>query len=232
MATSGSVDWNQTCTEIIKDALVMVGAIEDEATPSAEQYQYSRRVLNRMVKAWSARGLKSWKWQEVTIDLVAGTASYALGPTGAEVINRPIEIANARKVVDSVETEIRISSRSEYMNQPDKTTQGKPMFVFYDEQLTNGVLYVWPTPDSSTDDIKLSYKSYIEDFDNLSDDPQFPVEWLEAIVYGLAVRLIPKYEVRGEDAARLTAMASDFLNDAETNDTDMGSIFFMPEYYA
>lgn len=232
MATSGSTDFKSTCTEIIKDALVMVSAIEDEGTPSAEQYSYSRRILNRMVKAWSVRGLKAWKWQEVTIDLVASTASYALGPTGAEVINRPIEIANARKVVDSVETEIRIASRAEYMNQPDKTTTGKPVFVYYDEQLTNGVLYVWPTPDSSSDDIKLSYKSYIEDFDSLSDDAQFPVEWEEALVYGLAVRLIPKYEVRGEDAARITAMAAEFLNDAEINDTDQGSVYFMPEYYA
>lgn len=232
MPTSGSVDFSSTCTEIIKDALVMVGAIEDEATPSAEQYSYSKRILNRMVKAWSVRGLKAWKWREVTVDLVAGTASYALGPTGAEVINRPLEIANVRKIIDSVETEIRIVSRSEYFNQPDKTTRGKPVFVYYDKQLGDGVLYVWPAPDSSTDDLKLSYKSYIEDFDSLSDDAEFPVEWEEAIVYGLALRLIPKYEVKGEDAARITAMAQDFLMDAETNDSDSGSVYFMPEYYA
>lgn len=231
MATSGDVTFSQTCIEIIQDALIMVGAIEDEATPSAEQYAHARRALNRMVKAWSPRGLKAWMWREVTIDLVASQASYTLGPGGDEVINRPIEVANPRRVVDSVETEIRMVSRSEYMNQPDKTSEGKPVFVFYDELLTTGTLYVWPAPDSSSDDIKLSYKSYIEDFDSLSDDPQFPSDWLDAIVYGLATRLIPKYEVRGEEAARITAMAADFLNDAEINDTDSGSVYLTPEYY-
>jgi hypothetical protein len=118
------------------------------------------------------------------------------------------------------------------MSQPDKTSQGKPVYVYYDPQRTNGTLWVWPTPDSSSDDIKLSYKSYIEDFDSLSDDPEFPTEWLEAIIYNLALRLIPKYEVRGEDAARIEAMAVQFLSDAETNDADQGSVYLMPEYHA
>lgn len=231
MATSGSVNWSQTCTEIIKDALIMVGAIEDEAAPSNEQYTYARRALNRMVKAWSKRGLKAWVWEEATLTLVDGTNQYDIGPGGDLVINRPLEIANVRKVVSSVESEIRIASRNEFMNQPSKDSEGKPVYVYYDPQLTMGELWVWPTPDAA-DSIKFSYKSYIEDFDSLSDDPDFPAEWLDALVYNLALRLIPKYEVRGEDANRITEMAAVFLADAEINDTDSGSVYFMPETWA
>jgi hypothetical protein len=230
MATSSSIDYNQTCIELIKDALVMVGAIEDEATPSAEQYAYTRRALNRMVKAWSVKGLKAWKWEEATLTLVDGTNQYDIGPGGDLVINRPIEIDNVRRVVSGEETEIRSVSRSEFMNQPAKDSEGKAIFVYYDEQRTVGQMWVWPTPDAA-DSIKFSYKSYIEDFDSLNDDPEFPPEWLDAIVYNLAVRLIPKYEVRGEDAARLTDMAEQLLYEAETNDTDSGSVFLMPEQY-
>lgn len=233
MSTSGDTTFNQTCTEIIKDALIMVGAIEDEATPSAEQYSYARRALNRMVKAWSKRGLKAWKWEEAELQLVPGINQYFIGPGGDLVIPRPLEISTPRRVIDDddeSEVEIRLESRSVFMNQPSKLSEGKTVFVYYDPQLVKGELWTWPTPDDM-DMLRFSYKSAIEDFDSLDDDPEFPSEWLEAIIYGLAVRLIPKYEVRGEDAARLTAMASDFLNDAEVNDSDTGSIIFQPEYY-
>lgn len=230
MPTSGSVDFNQPCIEIIKDALVMVGAIEGEATPSAQQYEYARRALNRMVKAWSVKGLKAWKWEEATLTLVAGTNQYDIGPGGDLVINRPLEIANVRRVTDGEECEIRIGSRNEFMNQPAKDSEGKAVFVYYDPQLTLGQMWVWPSPDAA-DSIKFSYKAYIEDFDSLNDDPEFPAEWLDAIVYNLAVRLMPKYEVRGEEAARITQLAADLLYDAETNDSEQGSVFLMPEMY-
>lgn len=232
MPASGSVDFSSTCIELIKDALVMVGGIEDEGTPSAEQYSYSKRILNRMVKAWSVRGLKAWKWEEAELQLVPGINQYFIGPAGDLVINRPLEVANPRRVVDlDNEVEIRIESRSVFMNQPSKDSEGKAVYIYYDPQMTQGELWVWPTPDD-IDTLKFSYKSYIDDFDNLSDTSGFPVEWEEAIVYGLALRLIPKYEVKGEDAARITAMAQDFLSSAEVNDSDSGSVYFMPEYYA
>jgi hypothetical protein len=229
MTTSGSVNYDESATQIIKDALILVGGLEDDETPTADQEQYAMRMLNRLVKAWSRKGLKAWVWKEITLNLVASQTSYTLGPATADLVtNRPVEIANARRVVDSVETEIQIRSRNEYMNQPSKDSEGKPVYVYYDPQLTRGVLYVWPAPDD-TDQIKLSSKSYIEDFDSLADTPYFPPEWLLALVYNLALLLMPKYEVTGEDAVRITNLALKFLDEAETNDTDDGSVFLMPE---
>lgn len=229
MTTSGSVNFDQSATELIKDALILVGGLEDDETPSAAQEQYAMRMLNRMCKAWSNKGLKAWVWKEGTLNLVVAQPSYTLGPASADlVINRPLEIANARRVVDGVETEISIRSRNEYMNQPEKDSEGKPVYVYFDPQLTRSVLYVWPAPDD-TDSIKFSYRSYIEDFDTLANTPYFPSEWLDAIVYNLALRLMPMYDVTGEDRAWITAMAEQFLTDAEDGDSDQGSVFLMPE---
>jgi len=230
MTTSGSIDFNQSATEIIKDALILIGGIEDDEPPSPSQLQYAMRMLNRMCKAWSKKGLKAWVWKEATLNLVIAQPSYTLGSATSDlVINRPLEIANARRVVDGIETEITIRSRQEYMNQPEKAnSSGEPVYVYYDPQLVRGVLYVWPAP-IATDQINFSYKSYIEDFDSLADTPYFPTEWLEAIVYNLALRLMPMYEVTGEDKTWITNMAIQFLDDAETNDTDEGSVFLTPE---
>jgi len=230
MTTSGSIDFDQSATEIIKDALILIGGIEDDETPTANQLQYAMRMLNRMAKAWSKKGLKAWVWKEATLNLVIDQPSYTLGPATSDlVINRPLEIANARRLVDGIETEITIRSRQEYMNQPEKdTSSGEPVYVYYDPQLTHGVLYVWPAP-IAANQINFSYKSYIEDFDSLANTPYFPTEWLEAIVYNLALRLMPMYEVSGEDKTWITNMAIQFLDEAETNDTDEGSVFLTPE---
>ncbi len=75
-----------------------------------------------------------------------------------------------------------------------KDNDSEPVAVYYDPQLDNGTLYVWPSP-SGTYTLKFSAKQYIEDFDNQNNTPYFPSEWLDAIVYNLAQRLCPKYEV-------------------------------------
>ena len=51
MATSGSVDFSMTTIEIIKDALILIGGIEDVGTPTSAQEDYAKRALNRMTKA-------------------------------------------------------------------------------------------------------------------------------------------------------------------------------------
>lgn len=231
MATSGSIDFDQSATEIIKDALILIGGIEDDETTTSEQLDYALRMLNRMCKAWSKKGLKAWMWREVELPLVVDQASYTLGPAVSDLVtNRPLEIANARRMVNDIETQIEIRSRNEYMNQPSKEdSSGEPVYVYYDPQLTRGVLYIWPTPDD-TYQVNFSSKSYIEDFDSLDNTSCFPTEWLEAMVYNLALRLMPMYEVKGEDKTWITAMAEKFLDEAETNDTDQGSVFLQPEH--
>lgn len=224
MATSESIDFNDDTNSIIKDALLLVHGVEDDESPSSEQYAHGKRVLNRMVKAWSAKGLKAWVEQDHTLRLTSGKNKYTL-----HAINRPLKISNVTKVVDDSETPIRLVDRSEYRNQPGKDSTGKPVFVYYDPQLEHGILYVWPTPDSSTDQLKFTYRSYIEDFDETSDNPHFPAEWLEALVYNLAVRLAPQYELNPQEAMQLGAMAQAFLTDAENSDMEDGSLFLSPE---
>lgn len=227
MATSASVDFDQSGSEIVRDALILVGGIEGDETPEAHQEAYALRALNRITKAWSKKGLKVWAMQETTLTLVAAQASYTLGPAGDLVINRPLMIESPRRVVNSVETPIELVGRKDYMDQPAKDSQGKPVFVYYDSQLVRGVLYVWPAPDAA-DSIKFSYRSYLEDFDAGEDTPYFPAEWLMALVYNLAMALLPMYEVSGEDANRITAMAAYWFQEAEDGDSDQGSVMFVP----
>lgn len=229
MAYSDSTDFGQTAKTIIRDALILCGGLEDDEQPTGEQEAFALRALNRLCKSWSVKGLKAWCWDEATLPLVASTASYTIGPGATLDIDRPLRIENVRKVVNSDETPVRIASRQEYMDQPSKDSEGEPVMVFYDPKLDEGVMYIWPTPDAAHT-LKFSYRRYIEDLDLATNDPYFPSEWLDAIVYNLAFRLCPKYEVTGEDRNTLAAMAVQFLQDAEDSDQEQGSLYLEPGY--
>jgi hypothetical protein len=78
MATSGSVDFNQTRNEIIKDALVLLGVIGADETIHEADQALSARFLNKMVKSWDAQGIHLWTATEATLFLADEVAEYDL----------------------------------------------------------------------------------------------------------------------------------------------------------
>jgi hypothetical protein len=230
MTVSGSNDFSQTTYTIIQDALILCNGLEDDEPVPPEQLTHSMRALNRMVKAWSVRGLKAWCYREEVLPMVTGQNSYTIGPTGDLVTERPISVTNVRKVTDGDETPVRMFARQEYMDQPSKTTLGEPVAVYYDPQLDNGVLYVWQSPETGQT-LNFTSRQYIEDFDTQLDTAYFPVEWLDTLVYNLADRLGPKYSLSGEDAVNIERKALKFLRDSEGSDQEQASIFLGLEYH-
>lgn len=225
-----STDFNQTAQTLIKDALLLCGGLEDDENPDSDQEQHAMRALNRMVKSWSKRGLKAWCFREEELQLVEGVRSYTIGPTGDLVTERPLTIDNVRRVwstpslIDNSEIPVRMFSRQEYMQQSHKDNVGDAVAVYYDPQLVNGVLYVWGTS-YENQKLRFTSKQYIEDFDSQNDIPYFPVEWLDAIVYNLASRLCPKYEVSPENRMILMQQAQQFLMESEGADSEYTSVY-------
>lgn len=229
MSTSGSADFSQSCIEIIRDALTLVNGIDDDETPTDHQYQFARRALNRLAKSWMKRGLKLWSQKTATLDLVSGTNSYTLGATGTKVMTRPLDVYNVRWTDGTSELPVLAYSRNEYMMQVNKTSTGKPVRFYYDPQLDNGVLYLWPAPDSSTDDLLFNYRTPIEDFDELDDDAYFPVEWTHALVMNLCTLIFPLGAVDAQRRSELYQQAMDALTEAEMHDNDDESVFLVPQ---
>lgn len=215
-----------TAMLIIRDALILCGGLEDDENPAAGQLSHAIRTLNNMVKAFSRKGLKAWKWQEKSLTLVADQASYVIGPTGADYITEyPLTIANVRRAeVGLDDYPVEIISKAEYYDLVDKTSTGEPLQVYYDQQLKNGRLYVWPAPDQAYT-LKFSAKVYIESFISQASLPDFPDEWIEALTYNLAVRLAPLYETPQNRLDRISVQAAEMLMDAEGSDKEQGSIF-------
>ena len=139
---------------------------------------------------------------------------------------RPIEILKdtIRKVgEDGHETPIALISRAEYMAINDKTSEGPVNSVYYDRQLTNGQLYVWPEPSDVKEYLKMTIRRPISDVDALVDHIEVPPEFLMALEYNLAIHIAPKF---GAEVSKILAiLAVESLQDAKGLSREGASVF-------
>lgn len=81
MTTSGSINLTASSLDIIKEALEIVGALEENGTPTSDQITGTQRTLNYMVKSW--QGVTNlFAIQKVTVFLEKDKISYSLLGTG------------------------------------------------------------------------------------------------------------------------------------------------------
>jgi len=85
MARSGSYDWNITRNEIISSALRIIGELDPQETPSAEDITTGSEALNMLLKSWSNTviGLQLWTKREATVFPQVGKYAYTLGTSDA-----------------------------------------------------------------------------------------------------------------------------------------------------
>ena len=116
MATSGSIDLTATGTNIITEAMELLGVLEDGGTVSANELTTGSRTLNYMVKAWQTRGLNLFALQRVYVYLEKNKHEYSLGPSGDHFstekiqtqLNGSHDAADTTLTVDSI-TDINAS---------------------------------------------------------------------------------------------------------------------------
>lgn len=142
--------------------------------------------------------------------------------------SRPLSISNPRIHYGSDDTEIglRIDTRSEYLNIPDKTSSGEALEVFYDPALTDGKLYVWPACGDVKNWLVVTAKVQFDDFDSSSGSPDFPQEWFVPITYNLAVMVAPKFKVSPSDI--VVTMARDSLAACRNLDKQYDAVYMRP----
>ncbi len=225
MTTSGITSFSVTRDEIIKASLRVLRVLATGETPTPTMVTEANQALNMMIKAWQGIGIGLWLNRDISITLVEDQASYQLGP--ATTTTRPSEIIELR-VIDANDNEspVTMISRDEFKTLSNKTSSGKISMAYYDPQLTNGVLYVWPTADDDTDTLIGTAKYPIEIFNALNDTPDFPMEWFEAIKFNLARKLMFEYDIPTDRAAMIINEADLTLAAADDYDREKTSVRF------
>lgn len=104
-----------------------------------------------------------------------------------------------------------ILSRDNYVNQSNLTFAGRPTSFYYQRNIPQPVVNLWPAPNAASEKYIMTLWRHrqIMDTDNLQQEIEIPDRWLEAIINGLAARvcmetpaataeIIPVLEARAE----------------------------------
>ena len=240
MSTSGVYTWSSSRDVICSEALRKIGALGDfEVTPSSSDQRMVNAIsaINPMIKTFQGFGMPVWAISLTTLSLGGWTTNpQSIGPGMTfNQTDKPLKIVQALRqdVSTSQEVPLLIDPFENYENLVNKVATGAPVRLFYQPLAYSGNIYIWPLPDSSwlSNNLIIRYQRPFQDFNASADEPDFPKEWHEALIYQLAVRLAPVYGLPPADRDRLERTADKILSVALSFDQEEGSVYFQPRYY-
>jgi hypothetical protein len=180
MTTSGTRTFNLDVAEMIEEAYERCGL----EVRTGYDARTARRSLNLMLADWANRGLNLWTVAEGFFTVTAGDPSYALAADVVDILDVVVRRQGTDYEIDRI-------SRTEYFTLPNKSTQGRPSQFFLDRTITP-TLYLWATPENSTDQIRYYYVRRMEDAASLTNTTDIPFRFLSCMVAGLAYYIAMK----------------------------------------
>ena len=171
-----------------------------------------------------------------SVTLTAGLPSAA--SSGNKVyayqkdLNRPLRITDPVRRRDEIaEQDIPIIafSREEYFSTPNKLNQSLTTQVYYDPQIPLGFLYLWPAPVDINSTVRFTAALPVEDFDAAPNDPDFPQEWTNALIWGLADEISVDFGVPMDDRLWIKSGAAEKKGKLERWDNESESLYIAPD---
>lgn len=136
----------------------------------------------------------------ITLATVSGAVIYnyrAGTSTSPELIPVSRVLDVRRRENSDYEIPIIFQSRKDYFDLPNKSQNGTPIQAYYSRQdvagETSGTMYLWNAPSTSVPVINFTYERKIQIVVDADDTVDVPDYAQEAVVYNLAVKLIPKF---------------------------------------
>lgn len=215
MATSGTRTFDLDVAEIIEEAYERCGLEVRSGYDAAT----ARRSMNLMLAEWANRGVNLWTVEKGTATVTSGTETITLGADVVDVLD-----VSLRR--DSSDFELNRISRSNYSRLTNKATSGRPTQFWLDKGIPP-VLYLWPMPNNSTDQVLYYYARRIEDAGALANTTAVAFRFLPALVAGLAYYLAVKKAP--ERVQLLKAMYEEEYQRAVEEDDDRVSLYLLPD---
>ncbi len=142
----------------------------------------------------------------------------------------PVSVSSCRfRESSGTDRPVKMLGRDEFMNIPTKTAEGKINQACYVcDGTDSGRMYVWPTPDSTSDRLRYSYTRRIQDFDQSTDNADLPEEWLEPLTLNLMAKVSGIYGKDTQERQLLAQDAAISLQEMQLFDLDSGSVRLVP----
>lgn len=214
MATSGSKNFELQVDDYIEEAFERCG-LEFKTGYDART---AKRSLNLLFADWANRGLNQWTIKQRTLALTQGTSSYSLGNDVIDVLSAVCRRSGSDITLSRI-------SRDGYLTIPNKSSEGRPSQFFLDRQITPE-LYLYSTPENSTDTIIYDALVRMDDADDLTNTVDMPFRFYPCLAAGLAYYIALK---RSPDRIQmLKAIYEEEFDRARTEDRDRSSFNVTP----
>jgi hypothetical protein len=143
----------------------------------------------------------------ITSAASAGAKVYVFN--SANIATRPVRILTASRLDNSGnQAEVQLIGRADYVQLSQKAASGDPTMLHFDPQIPTAFISVWPSINStSCDQLVLVTEHYPDDFDAANDNPQFPIEWANALIWNLAMELSFEYGVDVRTRSQIAQIA-------------------------
>lgn len=223
-----------TPVELIGLALRQAGVLGVGQTADATDTNDCFAILNMMIGQWAVKRWLIYKLDNFAVTST-GAQTYTIGPTGnINVSLRPdrIESAFIRQLVQSQPNLIDyplqlLFAREDYDNIALKTLNSFPSYLYYEPAYPLGVLYPWPIPQANIYAVHVTVKSVLSAFPDLTTDINLPPEYMEALLYNLAGRIRPLYQLDPDPT--ITALAAASLATIRASNTQIPRLDLPPE---
>jgi len=144
-----------------------------------------------MFADWANRGINMWTFEQGSIPLVAGQATYNLPADTVDLLEHVIRTGAGSSSTQADLTITRISV-STYATIPNKLQQARPIQVWI-ERLNTPRITVWPIPDNSQPYTFVYWRmKRIQDAGNGVNTMDMPFRFIPCMVAGLAYYLALK----------------------------------------
>jgi hypothetical protein len=224
MATSGTTAFNLDLTEIVEEAFERAGS----EMRTGYDLRTARRSLNLLFADWANRGLNMWTFEQGTIALVPGTATYNLPADTVDLMEHVIRTGAGSAATQADLTITRISV-STYATIPNKLQQARPIQVWIQRLVDNPTITVWPVPDNSQTYTFVYWRlKRIDDAGTGINTMDVPFRFLPCMVAGLAYYLALKVPNGAERLPVLKQQYDEAWDLASTEDREKASVRFVP----
>lgn len=158
----------------------------------------------------------------ITDGLASAAASGNSVYTYTTKAYRPQKIVYAHRRASNIDTPVDLIGEVAYRGLSSKGSLGQVNQIYYQQTLDNGTLFVWPT--GGPDKLILIAQNLADDFDAAGDNPQFPIEWANPLVWNLAFELAPEYGISLKERLILRNEAMEKLDTVMDSDVENASV--------
>ena len=183
-----------TVQQVINRSLRLIGVLATGQTPEADETADALTALNAMLDGWMNDKLMTYSLQNITVPLVAGTASYTIGTSGATVTaTSPVSIESAYTRKSNIDYQIELIDSNQYNGIASKTSASDiPEYLYFNGTNPNSTITLYPVP-NEVNNLYLTVWTPYAAFAAATDTFTMPNGYEDAVAYNLAIRLWPEY---------------------------------------